>query len=336
MWKSLDVIIYYLSMGYDMTRGRFINFFMSNSRYLIFFNLPRTFGINAAMFQYYLYKLGQFIVNRLSLSMSYKFAIFISDLHYFFSFKDRRAVQSNLKCILKSEDNIPSLSREVFRNFGRYLVEFFRMAKDLNEEYIHKKIDIKNREYIDRILKQGKGGIILTAHIGNWELGGVLISKLGYPVVAVALPHKEKIVNDLFNQQRENHGVRVVPTSIAMRKSLEALRKNELVALVADRDFSLKGEALDFLNKKALIPKGAAALSIKTGAPFIPTFLIRQQDGRFALTIEEPIFPFKQSDSENVGEDVMRDFMKRYVSIIEQKIYQYPTQWLMFQEFWIK
>ena len=284
------------------------------------------------MFKFFFYKFGQFCVHRLPLQLAYKIAVFISDLQYYFSPRDRKAVTNNLIVILSTNDDVSSRVKEVFRNFGRYLLEFFRMAKFLNKDYIKKNVKIENLHYLDDILKKGKGGIILTAHIGNWELGGVIMSMLGYPIVAVALPHKERPVNDLFNSQREARGVAVVQTNGAIKKCIEALRQNKMVGLLADRDFGLTGEVMDFLGKKALIPKGPASFSEKTGAPILPTFLIREKEDLFTLTIEEPIYPPK----EGTEREILLAIMKKYTSIIESKIREYPTQWLMFRKFWIE
>ncbi len=285
------------------------------------------------MFKFLLYKFGQFCVHRLPIKMAYQFAVFFSDMQYYFSPRDRRAVTNNLKAILPSpQDNLQPLVREVFRNFGKYLLEFFRMAKFLDNEYIKKNVFIKNVERVDQVLKYGKGGIILTAHIGNWELGAVILSMLGYPLVAVALPHKERPVNDLFNSQREARGVEVVQTNGAIRKCIEALQENKIVGLLADRDFGSHGDVMDFLGKKALIPKGLTVFSFKTVGPIIPVFLIREEDDIFTLFIEEPIFP-PRGGEEN---EMLLSLMRQYTAIIDKKIREYPTQWLMFREFWVK
>ncbi len=287
------------------------------------------------MFKFLIYKFGQFCVNHLPLKVSYHIAMFMSDLQYWLSPRDRRAVRNNLRIIVKDKADISRLTKEVFRNFGKYLVEFFRMAGNVDEKYIQKNVEIRNVDRIDRVLKKGKGGIVLTAHIGNWELGAVILSRLGYPLTAIALPHKERPVNDLFNAQREIHGVTVIPTNIAIRRCLETLKENKLVALLADRDFGHNGEEMEFLTRKAILPKGAAIFSLKTGAPIIPTFLIRQKDDRFTLMVEEPITPPLCEPGE-VAKEIFVPLMRQYTTIIEERIKQFPSQWLMFREFFIR
>ena len=287
------------------------------------------------MFKYIFYKIGQFLVNRLSLGASYKLGVFLSDLQYYCSPRDRRSVTNNLRIILPSEKNLTPLTREVFRNFGRYLIEFFKMVNMVDEAFVKERVTIENLDYIKKALEKGKGGILVSGHIGNWEIGGIFLSLLGYPTVAVALPHKVRPVNDLFNHQREAKGITVVPIHLAIRKCLEALRENKLIALVVDRDFTLTGEVVDFLGRKTLMPKGPAILSLKTGSPIIPIFILRKNNDHFLLRVEEPIYPSKIVEGEVEREDQIH-LMKKYTAVIETKVRQYPTQWLFFREFWVK
>jgi KDO2-lipid IV(A) lauroyltransferase len=290
------------------------------------------------MFKYLIYKFGQFFVNRLPLDLSYRLAIFLSDVHYWLSFRDRRAVINNLHVILPEEQDVSHKAREVFRNFGRYLVEFFRMSRDINQDFIKEKVHIQYFDRLRQAIDRGKGVIILTGHIGNWELGGVLLSLLGFPAVAVALPHKERPVNNLFNEQRETRGIKVVPSSQAIRKCLEALHQNKVVAMLADRDFGEHGEIMDFLGRKALIPKGAALFAMKTGATIVPIFLCRQADNTFMLSVEDPIYPpegWEQDAHGRVSREALIPIIKQYTKVIEQKIRENPTQWMMFRRFWV-
>jgi KDO2-lipid IV(A) lauroyltransferase len=266
--------------------------------------------------------------------MAYKIAGFFSEMQYYLSPRDRRAVKNNLRIILQSDKDLSGKAREVFRNFGKYLVDFFRMQKILNEEYIRKNVRISGMERVDEILAKGRGGIMITAHLGNWEMGGPILGLLKSPLFVIALPHKERPVNDLFNAQRAAWRITIVPTNIAVRKCIEALKNNQLVALAADRDFTAHGEVLDFLGKKALIPKGAAIFSIKTGAPILPAFLVRQPDETFHLFFEEPIYPPVITQKE-IDRDTLLTVMEKYKTVLENKIKEYPTQWLMFREFWV-
>ena len=278
------------------------------------------------MISYILYRMGYLFVTRLPLRCGYAIAIFFSNLKFYLSPRDRRAVIHNLICILPKEDDkkIYALAKDVFINFGKYLIEFFRF-KYLKKDDLGKTVKIEGIEHVDESLKKGKGVIILAAHIGNWELGGVFMSLLGYPMLAVALPHRNRKVNALFNRQRERIGVEVVPSlGLAVRRIYSALKDNKMVALVGDRDFTNAGKKMPFLGREKSIPRGPAVLAMRTGASIVPGFVLRQRDDTHIIKFLKPL------KTEGSEEEIMRG----YTQVIEQMIRQYPTQWLMFREFW--
>ena len=286
------------------------------------------------MLQYLFYKFGLFIIHTVPRSWSYRFAEFAARLHFRTSEKDRSAVIHNLQQIRGRKDDLTDDARRVFVNFGHYLVDFFLMYKTVDMAFVKEHVKVVNRHYIDEVVAYGKGGVVLTAHIGNWEMGAAVFDKLGHSVTAIALPHKNPKVNMLFNKQREAHGVIVVPTNTAVRRCIQALRHGQFIAVLGDRDFGTFGELLDFLGRKTLIPKGAAFFACRTGAPILATFLTPNGDGTYTMQFYPPIYP-PEGGAAVADEDVI-GLMKRCVTLIEDKIKEDPTQWLMFREFGIE
>ena len=282
------------------------------------------------MFNFILYKIAAFIVQALPQNKAYRLGELLADLHLFFSAKDRRALINNLKIILPGGADVNNKAREVSRNFARYLADFLRFPL-INQNYIRENIKLENLHFIDESLTKGKGVILVSAHIGSWELGGIALGLLGYDVAGVVLTHKHKLVDNFFRRQREIKGLKAIRLAEAPRKCLEYLRGNKIVILMVDRDFTQNGLILDFLGKKAMLPRGAAVFSLKTGAPIIPTFITRNVDNTFTLHFDRPIEPGaigdKQSDVESL--------MKKYLPFIEANIKKFPEQWLMFREFYI-
>ncbi len=280
------------------------------------------------MFSYILYRIGQFVALAFPLKVVYAVAVFVSDLHYLFADKDRAAVTENLKAIFpdKSEEEIRGIRIKIFRNFAKYLADFFRFSK-IDAEYVKNNVKVENTRYLDEALAKGTGAIILSAHIGNWEWGGIVTALSGYPFYAVALPHKHKRVDDFFNSQREAKGMHVIPLGKAVRQCITLLNNNEVVALVGDRDFTEKGDVSIFFGRQAILPRGPAALSIKTGAAIVPGFVIRNNDESLTLRFEKPI--------QRQPEDSIPELTRRCTEIIEEYIRRYPDQWYMFRRFWI-
>jgi lauroyl/myristoyl acyltransferase len=289
------------------------------------------------MFNHILYAIGSFIALSLPLRLAYVVAVFFSDLHYVFASIDRYTVRENLKAIFpyKTRRELNRIRRRTFRNFAKYLVDFFRFSK-LDKAYIAKNIKVENLHYFDEALGYGKGVIVLTAHLGNWELGGVVIGLSGYPFWVVALPHKNKKVDEFFNSQRESKGMHVIPFGKAARQCLNLLKENKMVALVGDRDFSEKGIVVDFFGKKSYFPLGPAAFAMKAGSAIVPGFMFRNPDDTFTLRIEKPIrFAALESEKPQDREKRIMEIIDSYKSIIEGYIKKYPDQWYMFRRFWV-
>ncbi|MFH1854768.1 MAG: lysophospholipid acyltransferase family protein [Candidatus Omnitrophota bacterium] len=284
------------------------------------------------MFFYLLYKLGYLLANVLPLEAAYWLADRVSDLQYILAAKDRDAVAQNLGIILKKDPSESRpLTRKVFRSFGLYLVDFFRMSR-LTKDEIEKRVKFEGLEKFDDALKQNKGVILLTCHIGSWEMGGVVAAMLGYDISAIALVHKHKNINDFFIRQRESKGLKVIAVNSVMRRCVSTLLKNGALALLGDRDFTNSGVMLDFFGVPTSIPKGPAILSLKTGALVTPVFFIRDGRANYNFIFGDPLEVKKKPGASK--EDVIKEATKTFVSVIEKYIRQYPEQWLVFRKFW--
>jgi len=279
------------------------------------------------------YRIGEFLARHLPINLSYLIAIIISDLHYLFAKQDRREVSENLAVIFpeKNKKEIAKIRLKLFRNFAKYLVDFFRFSK-LDEKYIKDKVTIEDIENLKEALCKGKGVIGLTIHLGNWELGGVLIAMLGYPIWAVALPHRDKRVDRFFNLQREKKGLKVISIEEATKKCINILKEKKILALLGDRDFTQNGIRIDFFNKPTLLPLGPAIFSLRMEAPIVPAFMIRKHKDYFLLKFEKPIYPVRKNNLE----ESIKDLILQYKGIFEKYIQKYPEQWYMFRRFWIE
>ncbi len=284
------------------------------------------------MILYFLFRIGYFIANTLPLNAAYWVACLLADIHYNFSRKDREAVMSNLRVIagdIPGDKQLRAMANDVFRNFARYLVDFFRFSK-INDEYIIKNVKIMGLENIDKGLSMGKGVIALSAHIGNWELGAQILSMMRPPMKAVVLTHRNKLVNDFFTKQRTVGYLKPIEIGISLRNCYKILKSNGILALLGDRDFSKNGLCLKFFGKRTLIPKGPAVFSHRLGSCIVPCFMIREKDNTFSFMFEPPIYPDKDKDEDSC----VRSLAEKYTSTIESYVKKYPTQWYMFREAW--
>jgi lauroyl/myristoyl acyltransferase len=283
------------------------------------------------MFYYFLYRLGEIIALYLPLRFVQWLTIKIADIFYTFSAKNRAIIRANLRIILKerNEEGINYYSRLVFRNFARSLVEFFRFSK-VDARFLKKFVKMEGLEYFDQALTLNKGIIALTAHLGNWELGGAVVSLSGYPLSIVALPHRNQWVDNFFTRKRVEKGIKVIPLGNSVKESLAALASNRILVLAGDRNFSKGGIKINFFDKSALMLKGIATFSLRLGSPIIPVFFIREKNDNFRLAIEQPII------YEPTGRQIqdLKNITRGYLKVLEKYIRRYPEQWSVFSRIW--
>ena len=283
---------------------------------------------------YILYRIGYLLVNSLPLRFSYGLASFLADICYLTSRRDREAIIKNLKTIMGGREDrqvLKKMARELYRNFAKYLVDFFRFAK-FDKEYVKKIVKIEGVHNIDTALAKGKGVVIMSAHIGNWELGAFVVSLLGYPISAVVLPHRNKDIDAFFRNQRLISKLKPIEIGAAVKECYKVLKSNKLLALLGDRDFTKNGLKLEFFGRATLFPKGASAFAYRLGSAIVPTLIVRQPDDSFRMIFEEPVY----ADRDKPEDESVEKTAKRCAAIIESYVRRYPTQWYVFKDMWSK
>ncbi len=283
------------------------------------------------MANYISYRLASGLSRHLPKPLAYWVGLRIADLFYFFSRTKRVEVRENLSCVVASRGirqtprALRGLTRKTFQNFGKYLVDFFRYTR-IERRELEKMISIEHLDHLETACRAGNGAIIVTAHFGNWELGGAMLRALGYSVNAVVAPARLPRLQDFLQKPREERGLRTVALGGSIRVLLRALKRGELVALLTDRDFSRDGEPLLLFGKTVRLPRGAAWLALHACAPIVPAFLIRQEDDTFLLRFHSPILPNPESDE--------RKLMGEIRDAIEREVGERPSQWFVFHRFW--
>ncbi len=281
---------------------------------------------------YTLYVLGFSLAKVVPLRICYAVAEAIAWGYFICARRDRRELRANLKIILGEDADEKLIKRHIFmifRHFAKYLVDFFRTDK-FTEKYISKYIRIKGLENLDEGLSGGRGAIISSIHIGNWELGAAIVGALKYPISAIVLEHKDKRINDFFIRQRALNNVKSIPISAPIKECFKAFKRNEIVAIVGDKDYTSNGIHIDFFGRKALLPKGTAVFSLKTGAPIVFCAMTRNEDDTFTLSFERPI---QYNPTGDHRKDIQA-LMKEYIKFFEEYIRKNVDQWYAFRKIW--
>lgn len=280
---------------------------------------------------YRAYRWAAFLSRHLPGRSAYWVALRFADLFHALRRRERQGVRSNLEQVLRWSGHDPGARelarrvRQTYRYFGKYLVDFFRYAR-LDTAELERRVAMPERALLEDTFRQGKGVIILTAHLGNWELGGAILSALGFPVNAVVKPERMPRLNRLMQQQREQRGLRLLPLGHSALSLLRCLKRGEIVALLADRDFTRHHMTMNLFGKPVGLPLGAAWLSLQSGAPILPAFLIREPDDTFRLRLHPPWWPGAGT--------TLADLMARLRDALQAEIAAHPEQWFIFHDFW--
>jgi KDO2-lipid IV(A) lauroyltransferase len=275
-----------------------------------------------------LQSLGYQLASRLSVALpargAFRCAERLADVRWRHADADRAAVGSNLSMVLgRPIDGRSTLVREVFRNFARYLVEFFTIHRVDRPE-----LQVEGYDRLREARGHRRGVILLTAHLGNWEVGAILLRRLGLPISVIALRHEDAAMDQLFNQQRRRCGLDVIPVDAeAARAGLRSLRDEGCLGLLGDREFGTHGMRLAFCRRSVVLPRGPALLSLRSRAPVVPVFLLREGPWKLRLTLEPPIYP----QGRPTQASAVRTLTEAYAAVLERRVTESPEQWLIFQ-----
>ncbi|HET6770186.1 MAG TPA: phosphatidylinositol mannoside acyltransferase [Actinomycetota bacterium] len=246
----------------------------------------------------------------------------------------RRTVKSNLARVLGRDSDsqlVDAAAREAFRSYARYWYDTFRMRVIPPEEFLKRHGSV-GLEHIERALEGGRGALMALPHLGNWDAAGHWLHVLGHSMTAVAEELRPRRVYDLFLEHRKALGIGIVPLTDTRKVGEDLVRllaKNELIALVCDRDLKNRGVEVTMFGEKRRMPAGPALLSLATGSPLLPCATYDAEEG-WSVLIGPPLEVERTGDRRK---DVLA-LTQRLAEEFERAIAAAPTQWHMFQPAW--
>jgi len=228
----------------------------------------------------------------------------------------------------------PPATRQMLRNFATYWVDLFAFAQ-LPPERTQALVDrVEGSEHLEAAIAAGKGGVLLTAHLGNWELGGMITRFLSLPMSVVYVPDQFAEVERCRSLLRRALGVEEIPIQPhGMLNSLPVLRalsQRRFVALQGDRDFDERGLPVEFFGQSVKLPAGPFYLALATGAPLLPVFVAYTSGYRLRVQLGPPI---RLESTGNRRADVERG-LRQWARVLEEAVRRWPTQWYTFFDYW--
>jgi KDO2-lipid IV(A) lauroyltransferase len=229
----------------------------------------------------------------------------------------------------RSSQDIEAMTRLCFAHLAVNVVEILRFER-LGSETIRDTVEFVGAEHLDAALQKGKGCIVLTAHVGNWELLAAALAHHGFRTDAIVRELRSRSLNRMLTVQRTLGGYRPLSRTADIREAIRSLRDNRLLGVLPDVDTAVASVFVEFFGRPAATPVGPVMISRKFGAAVVPIF-IRRVD-RFRHRVEaHPALEWYESG--NARHDLVVNVQK-YTSLIEAQIRLAPEQWIWMHERW--
>ena len=255
----------------------------------------------------------------------------LGSLGYRLSKRYRRVADKNLRLAYgesMSEAERRRITKGVFQSFAQALFEFLK-APSLSDEEVRRMVPVSAEQYahIDELRARGKGLIVISAHIGNWELLCRRGSMDGYKFSVVARKVDDGM-SEVADYIRESGGYEVLARGNSAKPILQKLKQGGIVAMLPDQ--KSEDVFVPFFGRLTGTVAGPAALAIRTGAPILIVFCLRKSDGTYIIEMAPDIDQTSTGDLDADRTRIMADITAE----IEKIVRKYPDQWLWLHDRW--
>ncbi len=225
---------------------------------------------------------------------------------------------------------VRNLARESYEHLGRTFIES-ALLDSLGPDGLRQLVEtVEGWEAIEEVMAKGKGAVLVTGHIGNWELAGAYVAARGIPLDAIVRGMANPLFEAYINRTRETMGMTVVHDSEAVRRTPRSLRAGRAVAFVADQ--GVKGLAstfVPFFGRPAKTPRGAAVFALRFDVPVVFVVALRQPNGRYRIVVER-IEPPQTGDRDRDVDAIVA----RFTEHLEKWVRAVPAQYFWQHRRW--
>ena len=248
-----------------------------------------------------------------------------------------RAVAANLAAVFPdlSDKARERAALDTYRQYARDTIDFLRALSAPPAE-LAATFDLpdENRRIFESVLAEGRGGLLVTGHFGNWEAGGLLMSRVvRLPLTVVAMAESDEEVNRLRREIRARMEIKTLEVRQSLETALEIRRllaDNSFVAMLIDRHLGRDRVPVTFFGRRTWFLQTPALLSYLTGAPLVACFLERDRPGHFTTRALGPI----HVDRTLPRERALQEATQRVADAIEQRVRENPHAWYHFYRYW--
>lgn len=281
-------------------------------------------------------KIFVFILNQLGLQPAYFVLRFVALYYFLFKFKSNKLIYYYFHEVLKYKPITAYF--KIYSNyyiFGQTILDKVALLSGVKTKLT---INYDGENYLDEIAAGGKGGILLSAHIGNWEIAGQLLNRLNTTFNILMYENEHENIKNYLDDVEKKKNVKIIAIKEGdMGHIIElhnAFKNNELVVMHGDRfrDNAKTVEAT-FLNKTAKFPAGPFIMAAKFGVPVSVVFAVKESDTHYHFFASKPIQNKRTRNEEQMNE-VIHGLMETYIRDVERMVHRYPEQWFNYYAFW--
>ncbi len=240
----------------------------------------------------------------------------------------RRNVMNSLEV---SESRAEEIVRDNFAHYGKMIGEIGKW------EYIYENADsffeLHDFHHVEKLKEElkGKGFIVLTGHIGNWEIASIAFTRYIGKGTAIVKKIHNQYLNEFITDMRTRMGLDLISDKNTVFSMMKKIRKGEILVFLLDQNAPVQEAVfVNFFGRPASTFKVVAMLSLKFNIPVLPAYCIRNDEGKFDIYFDDPIYPVKGDDLES---DIVRN-TQLYTNFIEETVRKYPEQWFWVHNRW--
>ncbi len=235
-----------------------------------------------------------------------------------------------------SEHEVRRRVRQAFGNYARYMIDLLWMSGSTRADR-EAAVTLVGWEHVESALARGKGMLLVTGHVGNWDLPAAVMAGRGYPVNVIVETLQPPAWNERVQGIREHVGLRAIPMETGGRELYAALRRNETVAVVFDRPLTAGGVTVTYFGAETRVPEGLARLALRTGAAVVGAVGLRPAGGQGSGgQIVAQVSPALVAVATGDRERDVQALTQAMMTWLEVQVRQHPSQWFMFRDFWPK
>ena len=230
-----------------------------------------------------------------------------------------------------SDARVREIARDSYRGLGRVAIESIALSRGGPSAVLDAFVEpAEGWDVLERAFAEGKGVVLVSGHVGSWELSGAYVAARGRPIDAIALHMMNPLSDEFFRRTRERLGMRVLFDDEAVRRIPRAFKDGHAVGFLSDQ--SGKGLAstfVPFFGRPARTPRGAAVFALRGDLPMVFICAIRQPDGRYRAHLER-VELVRTGDRDHDVDATVR----RYTEILEKWVRRHPEQYFWQHRRW--